>query len=274
MAKDEIILTLACIKGGIIMASDNLVLGVLGTGHFASYTIKALRNGGYQGRIILSPRNRQYAENLRDQQGCEIAASNQAVVDGADIVVLSVRPDYLSDVLEGLSFSDDQVILSALAGVSLAQLRAHSNLPQQIIRIMPSSFIEAGDAVFPMHPAHELIESLFAQAGSVVLFEQEADFERSVVMACAYGWVYELMGSMTDWFTEQGWSDEVARDMVVRHVRGATTFALANPQQRLSDIADSIALEGTFTKLGLDELKQQDAFTTWRRALQKVEDEL
>ena len=200
--------------------SDNLIIGVLGTGHFASYTIKALRNGGHQGQIILSPRNQQYAENLRDQQECEIAESNQVVVTSADIVLLSVRPGHLSDVLEGLSFRDDQIILSALAGVSLGQLRAHSVLPQQIVRIMPSSFVEAGDAVFPMYPPHELIESLFAQAGSVVVFDQEVDFERSVVMACAYGWVYELMGSMTDWFTEQGWSDEVARDMVVRHVAG------------------------------------------------------
>lgn len=256
------------------MASDNLIMGVLGTGHFASYTIKALRNGGYQGRIILSPRNQQYAEDLRDQQGCDIAESNQAVVNGADIILLSVRPDFLGDVLEGLSFRDDQIILSALAGVSLSQLQAYSNLPQQIVRIMPSSFVEAGDAVFPMYPPHELAESMFTQAGSVVVFEQEADFERSVVMACAYGWMYELMGNMTDWFTQQGWPEEVARDMVVRHVRGATTFALANPQQRLSDIADGIATEGTFTKLGLDELKQQDAFTPWRRALQKVEDKL
>lgn len=249
-------------------------LGVLGTGHFASYTIKALRNGGYQGRIILSPRNRDYAESLRDQQGCEIAESNQQVVDQADIVLLSVRPQQLDKVLDGLTFRAEQIILSALAGVSLQQLSAYEALPKQVVRIIPSSFVEAGDAVFPMYPPHEAIEALFAQAGAVVVFDEEADFEHAVLLASAYAWTYELMGNMSDWFTEQGWPEVVARDMVVRHVRGATTYALAHPEQSLRSMADEIATEGTFTKLGLDELKQSGVFTHWNNALVTVKDKL
>ena len=67
-------------------------LGFIGAGHLASYTIAGLRRAGDQRDIILSPRNAEKAQQLSSQYDCRVAASNQAVVDAADIVILAVRP--------------------------------------------------------------------------------------------------------------------------------------------------------------------------------------
>ncbi|MEM6988210.1 MAG: NAD(P)-binding domain-containing protein [Pseudomonadota bacterium] len=245
-------------------------LGVVGTGHFASYTIKALRNGGNTDPILLSPRNARYAAALASEQGCTIAESNQAVIDHADTVLLSVRPQHLDDALRDIHFRPEQTVISALAGVTVAALRA-KGLPDQTVRIMPSSFIEAGDAVIPLYPALPTVEALFAQAGKVVVFDDEAAFERSVLIACAYAWGYELLDNMANWFAEKGWPEDVARDMVVRHMRGTTTYALAHPEVPLRQILSGIATEGTFTKTGLQHLQNEAAFAPWTDALEHLD---
>ncbi|MEM7377676.1 MAG: NAD(P)-binding domain-containing protein [Pseudomonadota bacterium] len=248
-------------------------LGVIGTGHFASYTIKALRAGGNTDAIVLSPRNADYATALARDQGCRIAESNAAVVAAADTVLLAVRPQQLDAALTDIRFRPEQTVLSALAGVPLASLH-DKGLPPHTVRIMPSSFVEAGDAVFPLFPASDSVEQLFAAAGQVVVFDDETAFERSVLLACAHAWGYALLAHMATWFTEHGWPEDVARDLVVRHLRGTTTYALAHPGTPLDAILEGIATDGTFTLAGLQHLRARDAFSPWSEAFAQLDREL
>ncbi|MEM9604099.1 MAG: NAD(P)-binding domain-containing protein [Pseudomonadota bacterium] len=247
--------------------------GVIGTGHFASYTIKALRAGGNTDPIVLSPRNADYAAALARDQGCRVAEDNAAVVAAADTVLLAVRPHQLDAALADLRFRPEQTVLSSLAGVPLATLH-DKGLPAHTVRIMPSSFVEAGDAVFPLFPPSNAVEQLFAAAGRVVVFDDETAFERSVLIACAHAWCYALLAHMTDWFSEHGWPEDVARDMVVRHLRGTTTYALAHPDTPFDAILEGIATDGTFTLAGLEHLHAQDAFRPWSEAFARLDREL
>ena len=80
-------------------------LGILGTGHLASYTVAGLRNNSDNRKIIVSPRNSNTARALAESYHCEIAASNQDVVDRSACILLSVRPHQLDDLLEGFIIS-------------------------------------------------------------------------------------------------------------------------------------------------------------------------
>jgi pyrroline-5-carboxylate reductase len=66
--------------------------GVIGTGHFASYFIAALRRGGYEGDILLSPRNASIAARVARDHRCLVAISNDDLLADADVILLSVRP--------------------------------------------------------------------------------------------------------------------------------------------------------------------------------------
>ncbi len=250
------------------------VIGYLGVGHLASYTIAALRHGGHDGEIILSPRNAEVAKDLSERFGSKVAASNQAVVDGSDIVVLSVRPQQLAALIDGLGFHPGQIVLSAVAGVTAADLHTFANLPPTVVRFMPSSFIEAGEALWPMWPANDTVEAILRPTGRVVAFETEEQFEKAMLAACAYAWLYDVADAMTGWFAENGWPRDVAREMVIRNLRGATTYALANPDKSLRDILDGTATEGTFTLAGLEQLRSAGAISAWPDALQHLNDKL
>jgi len=80
------------------------ILGFIGVGDLAEYTIKGLRQGGFDKSILLSPRNSQKAQLLMNQCQCEVMTSNQAVVDSSDVIVLATRPAYCIEVLKVLVF--------------------------------------------------------------------------------------------------------------------------------------------------------------------------
>lgn len=243
------------------------VIGYLGVGHFASYTIAALRNCGHDGRIVLSPRNAQTAASLAAGQSCEIAASNQAVIDASDIVVLSVRPDQLSVLLDGLAFRKSQVILSAIAGVTIQQLRESGELPNEIVRFLPSSFIEFSEPFWPAYPANDRIEKLLGACGKLIIFDNEDQFDAALLASCSNCWIYGVLDEMTRWFVASGLKEETARELVTRNTLGAVANILANPDKPISTINGEIATEGTFSLAGLEMMQKARAFKPWSDAL-------
>ena len=69
---------------------------------------------------------------------------------------------------------------------------------------------------------------------------------------------------------EANQSDALPRDLTAKLVmgmaKGAAQLALEQGSGKPAIIAEHIASEGTYSKLGLDLLKQQQAFAPWQEA--------
>ena len=119
------------------------VIGFIGTGELALYTIRGLRRKDYKSPILLSPRNREIASLLQRDYGCEVMPDNQAVVDHCDYPVIATRPPDCLDALSELQCRPGQVLISVVAGVTLEQLRGVVPADLEIVRVMPVSSAEA-----------------------------------------------------------------------------------------------------------------------------------
>ncbi|KKJ77006.1 hypothetical protein WH95_10085 [Kiloniella litopenaei] len=259
----------------MIKNTANPILGILGVGYFASYFITSLRNGGYEGTIYLSPRNAQTAKRLSEEHRCLIAQNNQDVIDKSDIILISVRPEQLSDLLGQLSFRNDQIVISAVAGKTIDEhFTIADNLPPTLIRMIPVCSIEAGEGVVPIFPSNAEVEKLANYTGTPISFDSEHDFDLALTTSCMNGWLYEFFGTMTDWLEKKGLSQDKARKVILHNIRGATAYALQKDDQKLADITREIATEGTFTLEGLNLLKKQQGFTAWDQALDHVHKKL
>lgn len=246
-------------------------MGVIGTGDFAAYLIAALRKGGHDGRILLSPHNLAKAQAIAARHGCEVAADEASMVGEADWILLSIRPERLDDVLAGLSLRSGQVAISAVAGATVARLRASLGQDVGVVRIMPSSYIETvSQGIVPMYPASAEVETVLAAAGRVVVFDTEDQFELALAGACISGWMYRFVETLETWFVERGLSPAQARLMVAGNIAGAAGYAMARQDVPLAEISDAIATEGTFTKAGLDWLLEKEAASPWVEALDIV----
>src|SRR6266404_2992396 len=214
--------------------NDALTLGFLGVGQFASYTVTAIRRGGFCGRILLSPRNWNRAHWLEGEFNCE------------------------------------QVLLSGVAGVTLDQLRGMCSKPGQIVRFMPACFIEAAEGPIPIFPNHPLVDKVMRRVGPVFAFDSEDKFELSVLAATMNSWLYALYHELVQWFVGSGWDYEQARKLVLRYVRGSLDYAHKRSDDDLRKIALDIASEGTFARAGLQQLTSAGGLSAWVQGLDLV----
>jgi len=241
-------------------------LGFIGIGDLAEYTIKGLRTGGYRGRILLSPRNRQRSQMLAELYQCEVLDSNQAVVDASEVVILSTRPVGSLDILSQLKLKPDQQLVSVVAGISIDALAAATVADISITRAMPVSSAETGTSPTIIYPFNSSVMEIFNHCGKSIAVDTESAFEQGSVLACVYSWYFELFEQLIKSTTSKDFPLELATELVLGMANGAASLALQDKSRTPGKIAENIAAEGTFSKLGLDLLKQSKAFDPWREA--------
>ncbi|MEH6457684.1 MAG: NAD(P)-binding domain-containing protein, partial [Cocleimonas sp.] len=254
--------------------SKKPTLGILGIGHLATYTVTGLRHSEDNRRIILSPRNAERSKVLAQQFNCEIADSNQAVIDQSDIILLAVRPFQLNDLLSSLHFPKDKVVISAAAGVSLSQLREKADLPEKLALILPGVSAENAKGFVPIYPNFTEVKALSDSLGKTIEFEKESQFDEAATMACLNGWMYRFFDEQVNWLKAQGIDAVNAREIVLQNTIGSAHYALGRPQHSLLELTSEIAKEGTYTKAGIDHLEANQAFAKWSDALDMIKQKL
>ena len=245
-------------------------LGFIGAGHLASYTIAGLRRAGDQRDIILSPRNAEKAQQLSSQYNCSVAASNQAVVDAADIVILAVRPPHALAVLSELTLRPEQCLISVVAGITVSQLRGAVQGDAEICRSLIVSSAAYNQGAVSLYPDNATAQQLLDCLGEVVTLDTEKDFDLSLAAMCANGWMYKLVEALEQPMLGAGMPASAARKLVVQSIVGTMAHIDNEPDMNLQQVTQGIATDGTYTKLGLDILRQQDAFQPWQDAIQTL----
>src|SRR5262245_12682027 len=96
-------------------------LGFVGTGAITAAIVTGLTADGASGdTILVSPRNADIAAGLAGKfPNVTVAASNQMVLDGSDVVMLAVRPQVAAEVLSELRFRPDHHVVSLMAIIVL-----------------------------------------------------------------------------------------------------------------------------------------------------------
>ncbi|MCP4187490.1 MAG: NAD(P)-binding domain-containing protein [Gammaproteobacteria bacterium] len=244
-------------------------LGFVGVGDLAEYTISGLRRGGYRGRILLSPRNHEMSKKLAQDWQCKVMESNQAVADSADQLILSTRPGQCLEALGELSLRTNQLIISVVAGVSIASLQEVAGNNCSIVRAMPVNCARACASPTLIYPEHEVVCNLFNYCGDSIAADDESAFDQGNIIACVYTWYFELFQQLIDATSGDSLSTGMASKLVLGMAKGAASLAL-DEQATPGEIAEIIATEGTFSKLGLDILKQASAFEPWQQACDKL----
>jgi pyrroline-5-carboxylate reductase len=225
-----------------------------------------VRNGGYDGPILLSPRNRDKSALLAAECGCEVLADNQAVVDHSDCVVIATRPDDCLETLAALDFRPRQLLLSVVAGIEVSSLRGAVASDVEIVRAMPVSSADVGSSPTLLYPDNAWLRRFFDHCGNTIAVDNEEWFTRGSILACVYCWFFPLFETLIQATGKAGLPQPLAAELVMGMARGAAELALQKGDTTPAEIAAGIATDGTYSRLGLDLLLQHDAFDPWREA--------
>ena len=168
------------------------------------------------------------------RQGIATAASNAEAARGADVVVLSVKPQVLPSVMRELhgTLRPGQLALSIVAGVSLRALRQGLG-HDAVVRAMPNTPAQVAMGVTAWATTPEVDERQRERARAILgaLGEELlVDDEELVDMATALSgtgptYVFLLMEALVDAGVHLGFSRRVAEELVLRTVEGSALFA-------------------------------------------------
>jgi len=212
----------------------------IGSGVMAEAMIKGLVGQGLmpaQNIIASGPRPERGAE-LSERYGIQVTEDNVTAADERDIVVLSVKPQFLDEVLGELccgAIRPDALVLSIVAGATIGRIAAGLN-HQAIVRVMPNTPAQVGMgmSVWTATPEtnaaqREQARTILAALGEELYMDHEDYLDMATALSgTGPAYVFLVMEALIDAGVHMGFSRRVSEQLVMQTMRGSLEFARAS----------------------------------------------
>lgn len=215
--------------------------------------------------------------------GSEIFTStdNQQVIDGADVVVLAVKPQVLRSVLEPLQTlaqKQQPLFVSIAAGIREASLNTWLGGRLPIVRCMPNTpaLVKAGATGLYANSQvskeqRSLAESILRTVGITLWFEDEDKLDAvTAVSGSGPAYFFLVMEAMQAAAESLGLKPEDAQLLVVQTALGAARLALESDQQP-ADLRKQVTSKGGTTEAALNQLNTGGLVPLFAEALKAAE---
>lgn len=223
---------------------------------------RLIAQGTYQpDEIVVSDCLPQRRDFLARQYGVSVTADNQVVVASSPLLLLAIKPQVFQEVTASLQQREPaQVVVSILAGVTLAQLEA-AFPGQPVIRAMPNTPATVGagmTAIAPgqyAHPGHiELADRIFKAVGEVVEVSENLIDAVTGLSGSGPGYVAVLVEALIDGGVAVGLPRATATQLALQTVRG-TAELLQTTGMHPAELKDRVTSPGGTTIAGIAQLE-------------------
>jgi pyrroline-5-carboxylate reductase len=183
--------------------------------------------------IVASGPSAARVDELGERYAIRAVTDNAAAVEGADVVVLAVKPQRLDHVMADLlgSVEASALVVSIVAGVTIDKI-AGGLKHSAVVRAMPNTPAQIGEGITVWTAAEAVSDAQKETAREILTaFGDEVflDEERFLDMATALSgtgpaYVFLFMEAMVDAGVHLGFSRRVAEILVAKTVRGSVDF--------------------------------------------------
>jgi len=195
-------------------------------------------------------------EELKKEYGVVPFTDNNLAAEQADVVVLSVKPQRLTEVLDNLkeAVPTNAVVLSIVAGATIDKI-SQGLKHNAVVRSMPNTPAQIGEGITVWIASPSVSESQKETARTILgaLGEEvNVDDENYLDMATALSgtgpaYVFIFMEAMIDAGVHMGFSRRVSEELVVQTLRGSVDYYQAVNQKSSVHVA---ALKNQVTSPG------------------------
>ncbi len=249
----------------------------LGSGVMAEAILQGLLNQDMvqpEQIVCADPQARRRAE-LNSRYGVLGTAHNAEAVEGADVVVLSIKPQVLGKVMAGLhgSLHPGQLVLSIVAGASLDSLCRGLD-HRQVVRIMPNTPARIGQGMSVWTATPEVqgpdldrARCILQALGREIFVSNEDELDMATALSgTGPAYVFLFMEALVDAGVHLGFSRQVARELVLQTVRGSVEFALQSPAH-LAELRNQVTSPGGTSAEALYQMEKGSLRTILSKAV-------
>ena len=212
-------------------------LGFIGTGNMASAIM-----GGIIGKKMISAEEiigadllESGREKVKEQFGIQVTEKNQEVVEKAEVIILSVKPQFYEEVINQIKdcVKKEQIIITIAPGKTLAWLAEKFGKEVKIVRTMPNTPALVGEGLTAMCPNEymekeeiEYVKQLLESFGRVeVVPERLMDVVVSV-SGSSPAYVFMMIEAMADAAVSGGMPRAQAYQFAAQAVYGSAKMVL------------------------------------------------
>ncbi|MEF8771125.1 pyrroline-5-carboxylate reductase [Halodesulfurarchaeum sp.] len=224
-------------------------VSIIGCGHLGSAVIQGLARSDSHSITACDVSEAALAgvEDAADQTTTDL----EVAADGS-VVILAVNPDTIGVVLDELTLTPDQTLLSFAAAVPLEFLAPRTDAT--VVRGMPNLAAETGTmACAVTRPVSTDVESLLNDLGEFVEIEESLMDIATALNGSGPAFVFYLIKGIVEAGVESGLDEAEARVLAAQTFKGAAETVLQS-ERDLETLIDAVSTPGGTTIEGMEVL--------------------
>jgi pyrroline-5-carboxylate reductase len=184
-------------------------------------------------KIVASGPRLERVKELASRYGINPQTDNAQAVAAAEIIILSVKPQRLDAVLDGIQGSapQDSLVLSIVAGAPIAKISGILKI-NAVVRAMPNTPAQIGEGITVWTAASsvspeqkEMAQHILAALGQEIFLEEETYLDMATALSgTGPAYVFLFMEAMVDAGVHLGFPRRVAEQLVAQTVRGSVDY--------------------------------------------------
>jgi pyrroline-5-carboxylate reductase len=219
-----------------------------------------------------NPRRR---SEIQARLGLALTADNRQAIQGADLVVLAVKPQSLGEVTRDLAgyLAPEQVVLSIVAGATIERL-SHGFQHSAIVRSMPNTPAQIGYGATVWYPApavdergQRLVEAVLETLGLAIRVDSEDALDMATALSgTGPAYVFLIMEALIDAGVHLGFSRAIAEQLVQQTLLGSVVFAKESGRHP-AELRNMVTTPGGTSAAALYEMERGGLRTVIARAV-------
>jgi pyrroline-5-carboxylate reductase len=199
------------------------------------------------------------------EQGFHIQTDNCDAVRRSNIIILTVLPQQLNELLREISpdiDSNRHIIISVVSGVNSNEIAKRIGKELPIVRVMPTMAIsihESMTCIASDRVPREVIEevkSIFEPLGEVIIIKEEQMIPATSLCACGIAFFLRAIRASSQGGIEIGFHSDEAIIMAAQTAKGAASLLLNSRNHPEMEIDKVTTPEGC-TIAGLNEMEHK-----------------
>jgi pyrroline-5-carboxylate reductase len=240
-------------------------VGVIGGGKMGGALIGGMVSGGLlpASALTVADTDRTRLEDLAKSYGVHVTKDNREAVRGADLVLLSVKPQNMAEVLDGLAdaVGPSALVISIAAGIATTFIEERLGKGARVIRVMPNMPALIGEGAAALAPGAfatetdlKLAKRIFDAIGITVEVKEALMDAVTGLSGSGPGYAFLIIEALTDAGVRMGLSRDVALRLAAQSLLGAARLCLKG-EHHPAELRDMVASPGGTTLAGLKVLE-------------------
>ncbi len=237
-------------------------IGIIGTGNMGGALMDAFRLGNHTMRAC--NHGREKLQSVCARTGAEPVDSASQAVEGAELILLAVKPIVIPSVLEEIApiLDPEQIVVSIAVGLTIESYEAVLGRDKKIVRAMPNTpaAVQEGLTAFTFgsnnsESDRKTVLDLFSLAGRTAVLPERLMNAVSALTGSSPAYVYMFIEAMADGGCYAGIPRDQAYQMAAQAVLGAAKMVIETGKHP-AQLKDEVCSPGGTTIRAVAELER------------------